>query len=150
MGHVIVLAAALTCLRLGWWQWGVYEDIGGTSQNLGYSLLWPVFAVSFIYMWLRFLQLEEQHSDDLYSENDDSGDTSALAGGITLTQPAEDSYSENAEPRLRRTSRGSRWQSKTRTVGMGFIGDDDDDDPELAAYNAALAQLAEQEKRRDH
>jgi DNA-binding transcriptional regulator of glucitol operon len=57
-GHVLVLLAFLTCLRLGWWQWGRTHDADGTAQNLGYALLWPAFGVAFIYMWVRFLHLE--------------------------------------------------------------------------------------------
>jgi len=70
VGHLLVLAAALTCLRLGWWQWERAHENDGTAQNLGYSMLWPVFAAAFIYMWIRFLRLEKikQVEDDEQSE----------------------------------------------------------------------------------
>ena len=58
VGHLLVLAAVLTCLRLGWWQWDRSQEATGSAQNLGYALLWPAFGAAFIYMWLRFLQLE--------------------------------------------------------------------------------------------
>ena len=65
-GHLLVLAAALTCLRLGWWQWERAHEYDGSAQNLGYSTLWPAFAAAFIYMWIRFLRLEKikQAEDD--------------------------------------------------------------------------------------
>src|SRR6478672_3359014 len=71
-GHLLVLAAALTCLRLGWWQWGRAHESDGTAQNLGYSLLWPAFAAAFIYMWIRFLKLEKikQAEDDEQATRD--------------------------------------------------------------------------------
>lgn len=144
VGHVLVLAAALTCLRLGWWQWTVFEAARGTGQNLGYSLLWPVFAGSFIYMWLRFLHLEGVH---------DEGARSALREREALPDAAADPDSEpSAEPRPDPSAEGSgpgRRHNRAAghevyTVGIGYIGDDDDD-PELAAYNRALARLAEQD-----
>ncbi len=57
-GHLLVFAALLTCLRLGWWQWGRTQETTGTAQNFGYALLWPAFGVAFVYMWVRFLHLE--------------------------------------------------------------------------------------------
>ena len=57
-GHLLVLAAVLTCLRLGWWQWERSNEASGDAQNLGYALLWPAFGAAFVYMWLRFLRLE--------------------------------------------------------------------------------------------
>jgi hypothetical protein len=57
-GHLLVLAAVLTCLRLGWWQWDRSNEASGDAQNLGYALLWPAFGAAFVYMWFRFLRLE--------------------------------------------------------------------------------------------
>lgn len=174
-GHVLVLAAALTCLRLGWWQWDVFEAARGTAQNLGYALLWPVFAGSFIYMWLRFLQLEDGRvvPDDAGERSVDTGEINA-ASEITrdVAAAADDAYDgatgqssvpvgdaagegtpglghgELGAPQNRRHTRSSASGREVYTVGMGYI-DDDADDPELAAYNRALAALAEQDKRRD-
>ena len=58
VGHLLVFAAVLTCLRLGWWQWERTQEATGTAQNFGYALLWPGFGAAFIYMWIRFLHLE--------------------------------------------------------------------------------------------
>jgi hypothetical protein len=33
-------------------------------------------------------------------------------------------------------------------LSVATVGDDDDDDPELAAYNRALAELAEKDRKR--
>lgn len=57
-GHVLVLAAVLVCLRLGWWQWEKSQQTLGDAQNFGYALLWPAFGAAFVYMWVRFLNLE--------------------------------------------------------------------------------------------
>lgn len=56
---VLVVAAAVGCLALGWWQWTRFESAGGTAQNLGYALQWPLFAGFVIYAYRRFVQLED-------------------------------------------------------------------------------------------
>lgn len=56
---VLVVAGAVTCLALGWWQWERFEAVGGNGQNLGYAFQWPLFAVFFIYAYRRFVQLED-------------------------------------------------------------------------------------------
>ncbi len=155
VGHVLVLAAALTCLRLGWWQWNVFEAARGTAQNLGYALLWPVFAGSFIYMWLRFLQLEstrETQAGD--GAETDTVDTAPPADHDEADVSAPDAPAgpEDSDTRVDHEQRHTRLPTPERevfTVGVGYIdAADDDDDPELAAYNRALAALAEQDERR--
>ncbi|CAM3035145.1 hypothetical protein [Skermania piniformis] len=58
---VLVLAVAGGCLALGWWQWSRFEAVGGTAQNLGYALQWPLFAGFAVYTYRRFVQLERGH-----------------------------------------------------------------------------------------
>ncbi len=55
----LVVVAAAGCLALGWWQWTRYESVGGTGQNLGYALQWPLFAAFVVYAYRRFVQLEK-------------------------------------------------------------------------------------------
>ena len=186
VGHLLVLAAALTCLRLGWWQWGVAHAARGTVQNLGYALLWPVFAGAFIYMWLRFLHLEsvrdmEAAGDDaqVVEPADDAGreadggaagvagadtqpagaaggqpveeDTDPVRGDATADGVAEQpdpGIPDGAEPSGTRRRRGRPDPHEVYTIAVATVDDDDDDDPELAAYNKALAALAEQDRRR--
>ncbi len=60
---MLVIVAALGCLALGWWQWTRYESAGGTGQNLGYALQWPLFAGAVVYAYRRFVQLEAETDD---------------------------------------------------------------------------------------
>ncbi|WP_068275775.1 transcriptional regulator [Aldersonia kunmingensis] len=60
---VFVVVAAAACLALGWWQWTRFEAVGGTGQNLGYALQWPLFAVFVVYAYRRFVQLEDDRTD---------------------------------------------------------------------------------------
>ena len=56
---MLVVVASVGCLALGWWQWTRFEAVGGTGQNLGYALQWPLFAAFVVYAYRRFVQLEE-------------------------------------------------------------------------------------------
>ena len=172
-GHVLVFLAFLTCLRLGWWQWERTQETTGTAQNFGYALLWPAFGVAFIYMWVRFLRLEVikdaeddeetdraiaallQDADATATEVGDSaqdalGPDPAPAVETDADQPTLNppptatTEDEPAAPRNRRRPR----PSQAVTISVAMVGEDDEDDPELTAYNQALAALAEEDRRR--
>ncbi len=53
-----MVVVALGCLALGWWQWSRFSASGGTYQNLGYALQWPLFAVVTVYAYRKFVRLE--------------------------------------------------------------------------------------------
>jgi hypothetical protein len=58
LGHVLALAAAAICLRLGWWQWQRAHSGTGSLQNLGYAVQWPIFACFILALWWRVLHDE--------------------------------------------------------------------------------------------
>jgi len=174
-----VVLAVLVCLRLGWWQWDRTHESTGTAQNLGYAVLWPIFGAAFVYMWIRFLQLEV-----LKDAEDDAELTELAAGGpaaesirpmrtpVPLAEPTEAvstptdvashsaadevradgtmidqavavNASDTAQPNSRRTP------SRGYPVAVSTVGNEtEEEDPELAAYNRALAALAERDNRR--
>lgn len=151
VGHLVVLIAVLTCLRLGWWQWERAHEMTGSGRNLGYALLWPVFGAAFIYMWFRMLHLELVKDAEVADtgEGDDSPwpdgrDGTGPAGGLDgLTDESED----RSEPRMG----GRRLREpppQGRIVAVSTIDAYDEDDPQLTAYNQALAALAEEDRRR--
>ena len=186
-GHLLVFAAVLTCLRLGWWQWERTQEATGTAQNFGYALLWPGFGVAFIYMWVRFLHLEvlkdaedDEQTDRELRELLSDGEPAEPAGEAGIPQPAaddgrdrlgsngfagsdgttgtvEDGAREGAEDGSDDACGPTRWTrrrpdlqrpSQSVVVSVATVGNDDDDDPELTAYNQALAALAEEDRRR--
>jgi len=190
-GHVLVFLAVLTCLRLGWWQWGRTHETTGTAQNFGYALLWPAFGAAFVYMWVRFLHLEvlkdaeddeetdrdlralldaEGVSPDRASQDRTSPDrtppdraspdrTSPDQGADTVHGPAvagsdgepttaEPGQTDEPAPTVRPRRRDLQRPSRSVTLSVAMVGEDDDDDPELTAYNQALAALAEEDRRR--
>jgi DNA-binding transcriptional regulator of glucitol operon len=173
-GHVLVFLAFLTCLRLGWWQWERTQQTTGTAQNFGYALLWPAFGVAFIYMWVRFLRLEvikdaedDEETDRAIaallqdegvpepeneaSSQDQVGAEADPAPIVEAADPAVDSApptaSTDEEPAAKRNRRRPR-PSQAVTISVAMVGEDYDDDPELTAYNQALAALAEEDRRR--
>ncbi len=200
VGHLLVVVAVLVCLRLGWWQWDRTHEKNGTIQNLGYAILWPVFAAAFVYMWFRFLQLEvvkdaEDDAELTALASGDAGSTRPAGGpvaapdaaegrpsGPTASGPTASGLTDRAD--LTSSDLGSlpvapvlggsrpveqadtagaaqepvdgavpaasrRTPSRGFTVAVSTVGDEnEDDEPELAAYNRALADLAEKDHRR--
>ncbi len=58
IGHLLVLAAFITCLWLGWWQLARFESASGGAQNAGYALQWPVFGAFVLFFWVRVIRAE--------------------------------------------------------------------------------------------
>lgn len=167
VGHLLVLAAVLTCLRLGVWQWDRTQETTGTAQNFGYAVLWPAFGVAFVYMWIRFLKLEQ------IKDSEDDAELTALAAGEQIPSvPAADPGSgdgpvpsvsaeppPSADPVDRTPDAGPeaapapgrarrRRSAPPVFLSAAEVPTEYDDDPELTAYNQALAALAEEDRRR--
>jgi DNA-binding transcriptional regulator of glucitol operon len=119
VGHLLVATCCAVFVRLGCWQWDRARSPTGDWQNLGYALQWPLFAVVLAVAWARFLWLEQHRAPEPGSPNPETGHS----GPTTDLTP-----------------------SVLRRPAYPLIREDDPDD-ELAAYNAYLAQLAEQERR---
>lgn len=57
---VFVVAGAITCLLLGYWQLSRWNSAQGSFQNLGYALEWPFFGAFLIFAYRRWVRLEDQ------------------------------------------------------------------------------------------
>lgn len=173
-GHVLVLVSFVVCCRLGVWQWDRTHDADGTLQNLSYAILWPVFGIAFIYMWIKFLLLErakdavdDQDMDDgiaaILQEAVPGGDAAGLNGVVTDRAAPDNDLSDNdvldkgvgdgagtGVDDVGSQDSVDEWDDCDD--GQTFIGTvadvDDDEDPEMAAYNRALAALAERDEHR--
>jgi DNA-binding transcriptional regulator of glucitol operon len=148
LGHLLVLLAVLVCLRLAWWQLQRSEEADGTIQNVGYALLWPAFGVAFIYMWVQFIRLESERAAQDERRHDEAL-TLVLADAEALTAGAAPALAADAEAVLTGMD-GTMVESASLGDGgdfVGIVGDEDVDDPELIAYNRALAALAERDRR---
>ncbi|MGQ0482277.1 MAG: hypothetical protein ACT4O0_14800 [Pseudonocardia sp.] len=115
-GHLMAVAAALTCLWLGDWQW-TRALTTAEAQNWGYALQWPLFSVCFLVGWWRMLRLESRRLDEL-------DDASAATPAPTVNAPLL------APP--------------TAPAAAARPADSDEDE-QHAAYNRMLAALAAQD-----
>lgn len=114
------------CCGLAWWQWERFSSAGGTFQNLGYVLQWPLFGLFPAFMFWRIRKLNKQAKAAEQAEQ-----VTAEAGLPDMPQPR----AETQPP-----------ASAARPVGNVEIGEADEghldpEDAELAAYNRYLAEL---------
>ncbi|HWC34473.1 MAG TPA: transcriptional regulator [Mycobacteriales bacterium] len=116
-GHLLVIAAVLVMLRLGLWQWHRSQSSSGGIQNYAYAFQWPCFAVFAIVLWVKTIRIELADTDD-----DASPEMTSRFGAKPLPEPEI------------KTESGVRIGITTRAIA-------DDDDAEVAAYNAYLARL---------
>ncbi|MFE2994424.1 transcriptional regulator [Nocardia sp. NPDC059246] len=122
---VFVVVAFAACLGLGYWQWTRFESGGGTYQNLGYALQWPLFAGFVVWAYVRFVRLEQE------AEQDDAPVPEPAATSMPTGAPAD---------RPRRPK-----PTAPREIPAGLLPERPkaarDEDPELAEYNRYLADL---------
>jgi DNA-binding transcriptional regulator of glucitol operon len=116
----LMFVAAAVAVFLAWWQLQRYEGAGGSFQNLGYTLQWPVFGAFAIYLWWRLLRDAAKAEQPERSE-----------------QPEQTADSVEAEPEP------AIAQAEQEDVVAARIAADEAEDPELAAYNRYLAGLSE-------
>jgi DNA-binding transcriptional regulator of glucitol operon len=121
-GHALVVALVVTCLLLGRWQWHRSAETH-SLQNYAYALQWPLFAMFFAVMWWRLLRLESRRLDE--------------EGAPAEPQPGPEVVAPSAAP----TPGPQSASPTTQTPAV-------EDDPELAAYNRMLAELAARDERR--
>lgn len=121
--HLLFVAAVVATVFLTWWQWDRAHEAGGSFQNLGYSLQWPLFGGFAVFLWYRLVQMDLQgQGEDSPSEESDSGEPASEKSETTVT-------GRRLVPPPARAVRA-------------------EEDPELAAYNEYLAELNESEHSR--
>jgi DNA-binding transcriptional regulator of glucitol operon len=151
-GHVLVVVAVASCLLLAQWQWGRAE-ITHSLQNMAYALQWPLFAVFFAVMWWRMLRLESQRLDEeaeFGPEFEAVGSAAVGSAAVGSAAVGSDTVEVGAAGPAEATPVGSpsvpeqsappRAEQPVRVSEEP--ADEQDDDPELAAYNRMLAELA--------
>jgi hypothetical protein len=130
--HVLTLGAMVTCGWLAAWQWQRAGSAMGTALNVGYGLQWPVFAVFFGVMWWRMLRMEAaklaRPGPDAAGDHPPTSAAPAAETGLRIAEPRPATSPDAPSPF------GPRPRSARPAT--------DEDDPELAAYNRMLAELA--------
>lgn len=114
--HLFVFATVYAMLRLGLWQWHRAHSHSGGIQNYAYAFQWPLFAVFGIVLWVKTMQ------DEVRGRRGAELRHPAVADGATATAEI-----------IRQP--GVRVGISTPVVEV------DEDDPEVAAWNARLAAL---------
>jgi DNA-binding transcriptional regulator of glucitol operon len=123
--HVAVVAAGVTMVLLGRWQWRVAHVHHGAVQNYAYAFQWWAFTAFALFMWGRVMHDAVRRRAESAAEAITPAVPARVEpGGV---EPGPVAYRRYVMP-------------TDRTAP---------DDPELAAYNAYLAELAEQERARD-
>jgi len=122
--HFTILVFVPGCAIAAWWQ--INRAAGGNQLSYLYSVLWPAFAVLSIYFWWMLI----------HTDFDNAG-----MKGVRRQQALAAADQEDPQP------------AGDGTIGTAAPADDAspppspvsaDEDPELAAYNARLAELAAQ------
>lgn len=57
---LFLAAAVVATLFLARWQWDVWQSSGGSFQNLGYAVQWPLFGLFFILSYRKYIQYEKE------------------------------------------------------------------------------------------
>ncbi|WP_298177807.1 transcriptional regulator [Saccharomonospora sp.] len=125
---VCVLSLVLCC-GLAWWQWGRYTSAGGSFQNLGYVLQWPLFGLFPAFMFWRLRALRRQAKEQQSATS-------------TTPEPESRRPRPAAVPAPRRDTGATRVQAVDRNADAPM----DSEDAALAEYNAYLAELNAREQ----
>ncbi len=130
--HLACLLFVPFCIAATWWQITRAEDGNGLSYL--YTFEWPVFAVVGIYFWWQFLHtdydvvglkgMRNQAGDAPTDVDSDPAQPLQSATPLATVSPAGPSRSAIAS---------------TSRIAPTSV---EDEDPELAAYNARLAALS--------
>ncbi|MGP4020465.1 hypothetical protein [Saccharopolyspora sp. 5N708] len=128
--HVLFVVATVATGFLAVWQWDRAHEAGGSFQNLGYALQWPLFGVFTIFLWIRLMRMDvHRHEDETEPET-----TAGTVSGDAVAAQVSD------EP----TTPARRTRPLVPPPAPPV---DAEDDPELAAYNQYLAELNAKDQR---
>ncbi|ODV02128.1 MAG: hypothetical protein ABT15_26345 [Pseudonocardia sp. SCN 73-27] len=158
--HILTLGAMATCAFLAAWQWGRAGSAMGSALNVGYGLQWPLFAIFFGVMWWRFLRLEARRiagkdADEQVPPPVEAEPVQEVHEPAPVPPPVEaEPVQEVHEPAPAATTPVA--VDEEPEDGEGPFGVrrkaaqpvEDDEDPQLAAYNRMLAKLAEHDRGR--
>lgn len=126
---VVSVASLVACCLLAWWQWERFSSAGGSFQNLGYVLQWPLFGLFPAFMFWRIRRLRQREAETAQAgPGTASGDN---PGAASADDPADSAPTTGANAPVPAAAPGTSARSEP-------IADEDD---ELAAYNRYLAEL---------
>jgi DNA-binding transcriptional regulator of glucitol operon len=125
--HLFIVVLVLVFLRLGLWQWHRAQSPSGGIQNYAYAFQWPLFAVFGLVLYWKTLKIEVD------GRADETGESPRPLTS-RLAVPAMPEAKIEHLP-------GVRIGISAPTIVV------DEDDEEVASYNAYLARLNAQAER---
>jgi DNA-binding transcriptional regulator of glucitol operon len=125
--HLLFIVVTIATGFLAVWQWDRAHDAGGSFQNLGYALQWPLFGAFTIFLWIRVARM------DLDQQKEE---------GSLAPDAVEDAELKSPESVEKNAARRNRPLVPPPAPPV-----DADEDPELAEYNRYLAELNDRDKR---
>ncbi|CAM05524.1 DNA-binding transcriptional regulator of glucitol operon [Saccharopolyspora erythraea NRRL 2338] len=129
--HLLFLAATIATGFLARWQWDRAHEAGGSAQNLGYALMWPLFGAFTIFLWVRVARMHK-----VAEAVPALPETGTAEAAPSISGAAAASAEQAAEKHRRRP-----------LVPPPAPPVDDDEDPAMAEYNRYLAELNEADRR---
>lgn len=120
--HAAMIVIFAGFLALGWWQ--LHRAEGGNALSWGYTFEWPLFAGFVVVFWVKMMRDELREAQAREAGEEQAGEPGAASEVEPLTLPA-----------------GAGARSRPGTGPAEPQAGDDEQDEELAAYNAYLAQL---------
>ena len=120
--HLTILVFVPGCAVAAWWQ--INRAAGGNQLSYLYSVLWPAFALLGLYFWWMLIHTDFDNAGMKGVRRQQAAAASADGEATETASPASDEV------------------SRTASAAAPFVSADED--PELAAYNARLAELAAQ------
>ncbi|TCP47919.1 hypothetical protein EV191_111124 [Tamaricihabitans halophyticus] len=123
----VSVLSVLVCCALAAWQLERFLSAGGSYQNLGYVLLWPLFGLfpAFMFWRLRRLRQAEETSDD-------EGHSEKSATSVSAPRQSFASRLNRTPPPLTQTA------ARQTPIAPDPA---DSEDVVLAEYNRYLAEL---------
>ena len=135
--HLLFVAAVVTTGFLAWWQWDRAHEAGGSFQNLGYALQWPMFGAFTLFLWYRVARMhlhETFASEDADAQSSDAQSSDARSPDVPAADGAGRAPAGSIEP-------GALGRSNRRLVPRPAERVDSAEDPQMAEYNRYLAEL---------
>lgn len=135
--HLLFVAAVVATGFLAWWQWDRAHEGGGSFQNLGYALQWPMFGAFTLFLWYRVARMhlhETFASEGTDAQSSDAQSSDARSPDARAADGAGRAPAGSIEP-------GALGRSNRRLVPPPAERVDSAEDPQMAEYNRYLAEL---------